>query len=178
MHVVIYHEVRPEALDSVMQEGIKRDDYGEKSDSEVQRTDECLESRIPAELVGQGISRHNVVYGYLSSGDKLIDIRSGAAVDIHAYSSQRDLVLLRITAESADCFVSDLDAYDAVKAGVESGAAEDALSRLADRYWARVVPLDVYLGDHEARRYLRPEVMVANDVDANSIEVVTRYSGL
>jgi hypothetical protein len=168
MQVVIYHEVRPESLDKVLQEGIKRGDQGEKSDSVVQRTDDCLESRISRELAGMGLSRRHVVYGYLSSGDKLVDIRSGEAVEVHRFSAQRELVLLRITVDSSKCFVSDLDAYDALKMCVESGAADTLLTRLAERYWARIVPLD----DYDDGSYRRPEVMVTSDVDAQDIEVV------
>jgi len=167
MQVVIYHEVRPEALDKILREGIKRSDQGEKSDSVVQRTDECLESRISQDLAGKGLSRRRVVYGYLSSGDKLVDITSGEAVEVHSYTEQRDLILLRITVDTSKCFVSDLDAYDAVKMCVESDADDTLLTRLAERYWARVVPLDEYDGS-----YRRPEVMVTSDVDAQDIEVV------
>lgn len=167
--MVIYHEVRPELLDQVLRDGIKRNDHGEKTDSVVQRTDECLEGRIPEELRNRGLGRRNVVYGYLSSGDKLVDIRSGQDVDADHFSSQRELVLLRITVDSVNCFVSDLDAYDAVKVCVKSGAGETLLTRLAERYWARVGPLDEY----EAGQFRRPEVMVVNNIDADEIDVVT-----
>jgi len=167
MQVVIYHEVRPESLDTVLREGIKRSDKGEKSDSVVQRADECLDDRRPQDLAARGLSRRAVVYGYLSSGDKVIDIRNGGAVDVHEFTAQRDLVLLRITADSATSFVSDLDAYDAVKMCTASGADDTLLARLAERYWARIVPLDEYDGS-----YRRPEVMVTSDVEPQDIEVV------
>jgi len=169
MQVVIYHEVRPESLDKIMQNGIDRGDQGEKSDSVVQRTDECLEDRLPDDLRDRGLSRRKVVHGYLSSGDKLVDIRDGQEVEVDHFSSQRDQVLLRITVDSANCFVSDLDAYDAVKMCVESDADDTILARLAERYWARVLPLDEY----EARRYRRPALMLISDVDATDIAVVT-----
>jgi hypothetical protein len=169
MQVVVYHEVRPETLDEIRREGIKRSDHGEKTDSVVQRTDECLEARIPSRLSSTGLSRHNVVYGYLSAGANLIDIRNGNAVEVNDFSLQRDLVLLRITADSELCFVSDLDAYDAVRLCVESDADDTVLTQLADRYWARVLPLEEY----QAGRYRRPEVMIKSDVDAKDIAVVT-----
>jgi hypothetical protein len=169
MQAVIYHEVLPESLDTVLQEGIKRSDQGEKSDSVVQRTDECLEQRLPDDLRDRGLSRRHVVYGFLSSGNKLVDIRDGQEVEVGQFSSQREQVLLRITVDSANCFASDLDAYDAVKMCVASDADDVLLTRLAERYWAHVIPLDEY----EAGRYRRPEVMVTSDVDANQIAVVT-----
>jgi hypothetical protein len=169
MQVVVYHEVRPETLDEIRREGIKRSDHGEKTDSVVQRTDECLEARIPARLSSRGLSRHEVVYGYLSSGTSLIDIRNGNAVDVNDFSLQRDLVLLRITADAELCFVSDLDAYDAVKMCVESDADDTLLRRLADRYWAHVVALEEY----QAGQYRRPEVMITSDIDTSKIDVVT-----
>jgi hypothetical protein len=167
MQVVIYHEVRPESLDKILRDGLKRSDKGEKSDSVVQRADECLDDRMPDELVARGLSRGEVVYGYLSEGDKLIDIRNGDAVEVHQFSAERDLALLRITVDSAKCFVSDLDAYDAVKICTESSADDSLLARLAERYWARIVPLDEYDGS-----YRRPEVMVTSDVNPQDIEVV------
>jgi hypothetical protein len=169
MQVVIYHEVRPESLDQVLQDGIKRSGQGEKSDDVVQRTDECLESRIPENLSANGVSRREVVYGYMSDGTRLVDIRNGETVDVDRFSAQRGNVLLRITVDSANCLVSDLDAYDAVKMCVDSDAEETILRRLAERYWERVVPLD----DYEPGRYRRPEVMVTSDIDADDIEVVT-----
>jgi hypothetical protein len=169
MQVVIYHEVLPESLDDVLQNGIKRSDQGEKSDSVVQRTDECLEQRLPDALRDSGLSRREVVYGYLSSGDKLVDISDGQEVEVGEFSSQRDQVLLRITVDSADCFASDLDAYDAVKMCVASDADDALLTRLAERYWARVIPLEEY----EAGQYRRPEVMVTSDIEAAQIAVVT-----
>ncbi|HET6736791.1 hypothetical protein, partial [Mycobacterium sp.] len=102
MQVVIYHEVRPESLDRVLREGIKRSDQGEKSDSVVERTDECLEDRLPDDLRDRGLSRRNVIYGFLSSGDKLVDIRDGQEVQVGQFSSQREQVLLRITVDSAN----------------------------------------------------------------------------
>lgn len=170
MQVVIYHEVRPESVDKILQNGIKRSDQGENSDSVVQRTDECLEDHIPDDLRDRGLSRRNVVYGYLSSGDKLVDIRDGQEVEVSHFSSQREQVLLlHITVDSENCFASDLDAYDAVKMCVKSDADDKLLARLAERYWARVLPL----GEYEAGRYRRPEVMVTSDVDAKDIAVVT-----
>jgi hypothetical protein len=169
MQVVVYHEVRPQSLDEILREGIKRSEHGEKSDSVVQRTDKCLEQRIPAHLSSEGLSRHKVVYGYLSAGTNLIDIRNGNAVDINDFALHRDLVLLRITADAELCFVSDLDAYDAVRQCVESDADDTLLTQLADRYWARVLPLEEY----QAGQYRRPEVMIKSDVDARNIAVVT-----
>jgi hypothetical protein len=169
MRAVIYHEVRPESLDRVLRDGIKRSDKGEKSDSVVQRTDECLEARIPEDLSARGLSRHNVVYGYMSTGTQLIDIRHGEVVDVDRFSAERDLVLLRITVDSAKCYVSDLDAYDAVKMCVKSDADDTMVSRLCERYWPRVVPL----AEYDEGSYRRPEVMVAADIDPEDIEVVT-----
>ena len=169
MRVVIYHEIRPESLDQVLTEGIKRSDKGEKTDSVVQRADECLEARIPQHLVAQGLSRQDVVYGYMSTGAKLIDIRNGEAIDVDRFSADRELVLLRITVDPAKCYVSDLDAYDAVKMCVKSGADDTMVSRLCERYWTRVVPL----AEYRDSVYRRPEIMVVSDIEPEDIEVVT-----
>lgn len=169
MQVVIHHEAREDSLEAILRDGIKRDDEGSKSDDVIRRTDDCLQSRLPADLAARGVSRSSVVYGYLSADGKLVDIRTGHEVEANRFTEGREEVLLRITVDSTDCFVSDLDAYDAVKMCVDSGAAEALLSRLAERYWARVVPFD----DYPAGRYRRPEVMVAKDIAPEAITVVT-----
>lgn len=169
MRVVVYHEVRPESLEQVLRAGLKRSDEGEKSDAVVQRTDDCLEDRMPADLARRGLSRRSVVYGFLSSGDKLVDIRDGREVGVEQFAAERELVLLRFDVDSADCFVSDLDAYDAIKVCVDSGAEDALLSRLAQRYWERVVPVD----DYDPGRYRRPEVMVLNDIAAEDITIAS-----
>jgi hypothetical protein len=169
MRVVIYHEVRPETLGQVLKEGIKRNSQGQKSDSVVQRTDECLEGRIPEKLSARGVSRGQVVYGFMSHGTDLIDIHNGKAVPVTHFSAERDLVLLRITVDSTKCFVSDLDAYDAVKMSVKTGADDTMLSRLCERYWERILPLEEY----QDGRYRRPEIMVVSDIDPDDIDIVT-----
>ncbi|HEX2211952.1 MAG TPA: hypothetical protein VHH12_00480 [Mycobacterium sp.] len=169
MRIVVHHEVRPESLNAILRDGIRCDDEGEKSDDVIRLTDDCLQSRQPADLAARGVSRSSVVYGYLSVDGKLVDIRTGDEVDAERFTAGREQVLLSITVESTDCFVSDLDAYDAVKMCVDSGAEETLLTRLADRYWARVVPFD----DYEAGLYRRPEVMVVKDVAPEAITVVT-----
>jgi hypothetical protein len=173
MQVVMYHEVRPDNLDEVLRSGIKRTGDGEKTDGDIHRTDELLDSRIPAELAERGVTRRSVVYGYLSSGDDLVDIRDGRVVDPAQFSAHREQILLRIVADTAVCFVSDLDAYDAVKMCVESDADDAMLGRLADRYWARVVPFTQY----EAGSYRRPEVMAAEDIAPENIEVLRSGGG-
>jgi hypothetical protein len=167
VEVVVYHEVRPESLGEVLHNGLKRGDQGEKSDAAVRRADDCLQTRIPHSLADSGVSRQWVVYGYLSAGDKLIDIRHGDAVDVERFASERELVVLRVRADLASCFVSDLDAYDAVKTCVETDADDALLAQLADRYWARVLPLEEY----RPGRYRRPEVMVTHDIAPEDIEV-------
>jgi hypothetical protein len=169
MQVVGYHEVRPESLNQVLRDGIKRNDQGEKSDSVVQRTDECLEARIPDDLRAHGLSRREVVYAYMSAGSQLIDIRNGDAVDANRFSAERDLVLLRITVDSAKCFVSDLDAYDAVKECIEAGVDDSSLPGLCERYWKRVRPLTEY----QPGQYRRPEIMVVSDIKPEDIDEVT-----
>jgi hypothetical protein len=169
MRVVVYHEVRPEVLDAVLRHGLKCDDDGEKSDQVVRRTDDCLETRKPAHLADRGVERSRAVYGYLAVGSNLVDISTGNAVDAAEFAARRDQILLRITADCADCYVSDLDAYDAVKMCVSSDAEDSLLSRLAQRYWTRVIPFEEY----RPGLYRRPEVMVCNDVDGQDIEVVS-----
>jgi hypothetical protein len=164
----VFHEVRPESLDELRRDGIRRGGSGEKTGGPEQGADTFLDSaRSPAE-VQRGLSRHDVVYGYLSDGDRLIDIQDGKAVDPPSYAAEREQVLVRMTVDSDRCFVSDLDCYDVVKEGLQSGWSQDALLRWAARYWKQVTPLS----DYRPGLYRRPEVMITVDVPPRDIVVV------
>jgi hypothetical protein len=163
MRVTVYHEVLPDSLDRVLREGIQRSQRGEKTGGQNQHTDDYLDAHRPAD---SQLSRQGVVYAYLSIGDKLVDISSGEVVDAHRFASGRDQVLLRVGVDSTDCYVSDLDAYDAVKSALEHHDRD--VEGKAKLYWYRVVPLD----DYEPDAFHRPELMINADIDGRDIEVV------
>ncbi|HEX2286999.1 MAG TPA: hypothetical protein VHI10_19610 [Mycobacterium sp.] len=154
-------------MDTVLREGLQRHGQGEKTDSASKEADNFLDSRLPSELASKGVGRQSVVYGYLSSDGKLVDIRSGAPIDIGDFASRRELTLLRMTVDSELCYVSDLNLYDRVKDAVQSAKPDEALDEYAEHYWANVVPLDTY----EPGQHRRPEVLIAGDVRPDDIEV-------
>jgi hypothetical protein len=166
MKVRVYHEVKPDSLDTVLRDGVKRSTHGEKSDSLVKKADDYLDRLRPEHLPSE-LSRANAVYGYLSDHDKLIDIQDGAPVDVKEFAVQRSQVLLRMTVELDRCFVSDLDRYDAVKEALEKGDDAD-LEQLASRYWDRLTPLEKYAPG----LIQRPEAMITHDVAPSDITVV------
>lgn len=167
MKVRVYHEVLPDSLDSTLSEGVKRSTHGEKSDSLVKKADDYLDRRRPEHLPSD-LSRANAVYGYLADDGKLIDIKDGTPVDVKEFAAQRKQVLLRMTVELDNCFVSDLDRYDAVKEALEKGDDDAALEQLAARYWDRVTPLEKY----SPGPIRRPEALITHDVAPSDIAVV------
>jgi hypothetical protein len=165
---VTYHEIMPESLNEVLRQGIKRGTHGEKSNSDNENTDSFLDAHLAKTLAAQGVSRQNVVYGYLASGDKLVDIRNGELVDVKSFTAEREQLLLRILVPSSCCFVSDLDAYDAVKVAIGSNLPDIERQRRAEQYWRRVIPLTQY----EGPRIRRPELMITCDIQPAWIDVV------
>jgi hypothetical protein len=165
MRVGIYHEILPEKLAEVLREGVTTDSHGEKTDSENDRADKYLDDHRPDDVIARGLSRSRVVYGFLPCDDKLIDIRNGKAVDVIEFATHREQLLVRMTVDSADCFVSDLDLYDAIKDMVES---DDVSSEYAEQYWRRVTPLDEF----QFGQIRRPEAMIIRDIEPQDINVI------
>ncbi|MHC9291511.1 hypothetical protein ACRCUN_03545 [Mycobacterium sp. LTG2003] len=169
MKTTLYHEVEPETLDDVERNGLKRNDDGEKSDPETKTADAYLDAHRPAAAVRAQLSRQGVVYGFLAAGNRIVDISTGADVDVATFDRDRPQILLRITVDPARCFVSDLDRYDRVQRALESGDADDECRRLACDYWQQVVALL----DYEPGSIRRPEAMVVCDIEPADIEVVS-----
>lgn len=168
MKITLYHEVDQSSKDNVLSEGIDREANGQKTDSEKKRIDNFLDTHLPAEMELVGISRQEVVYAYMAYQDTVIDIRDGEFIPIDEFNDRSDQVLLRLSVDSKDCYVSDLDLYDTLARAMELKEQNGKLEYLASQYWDRVVPYDKY----EIGEYNRPEIMIAQDIRPEAIEVV------
>lgn len=169
MKTTLYHEIKPQALENVRRNGIKSKSDGEKSDPETKTADAYLDTHRPTAAARAQLRRQGVVYGFLPAGNRIIDIGSGAEIDVAAFDRDRPQTLLRITVDPARCFVSDLDRYDRVQRALESGEPDDVCLRLAQDYWQGVVALL----DYEPGSFRRPEAMIVGDIEPADIEVVS-----
>jgi hypothetical protein len=132
--VGVFHEVSAERLDQVLWDGIGCGDSGEKTAAAEHGADAFLDAHAPPRYAECGLGRRNVVYGYLPMGDRLIDIRTGQDIEVHAFAAQQKQVLVRTEVERSRCFVSDLDCYDIVKDALSSSWRPEALRRWEARY--------------------------------------------
>ena len=171
MTVTFYYEIDPLTLNEIMQDGIKRESDGIKSDNEKQKVDAFLDTHLPDWTYDQHIRRSKVVYAYLPTGDDaVIDIQSGEAVPIAEFMERSGHMLVKVKANEDYCWVSDLDMYDTLQRSLELDEMDSTREHLADRYWERVVPLTEY----EPGSIKRPEVMIASSIRPEDIEVVKK----
>ncbi|MDB5176966.1 MAG: hypothetical protein JWN75_634 [Candidatus Saccharibacteria bacterium] len=167
MNAVIYHEVDPKIVDSVLQNGLKTENDGAKTDSQIKKIDQFLDTHLPDDSPA-GLNRQNVIYGYVSADDKILDIKSSDMIAINDFVDKSDAVLLRIEVDAAKCYVSDLDMYDTIKRAMELKEQDSTLEDLATKYWQRVVTFDTF----ELGTINRPEVMVPYDIPPTDISKV------
>ena len=169
--ITVFHEIEADSVESVFSDGLQRTSRGDKgSDSDVARTDKLLDELRPRNLVDGRVSRDDNLYGYVSVGGCVVDITDGELVDADKLSSSSDQVLLKLRVDPGQCYVSDLDLYDAVVEAVSDGDTSKA-TQLGDTYWKRVTPLTEY-EQHSEEAFLRPEVMITYDVPVDAIKRV------
>lgn len=171
MAVTLYHELSPETVDKVLAEGIKKDKSGTKRNSSIEKLDTFLDTHIPDEVKTLGLSRRSVVYAFMASGDKIVDIVTGDEVAVEDYIKDNQMSLLKLKVEPEVCYVSDLDLYDTLRRAMEQDEQDSTREHLADRYWKRVIPLK----DYEPGTIARPEVMIATDIEPRDIEVIVKH---
>jgi hypothetical protein len=166
--MVLYHEVTEDALEQTLSHGLKSAARGEKGDkNDIIRTDTYLDDHRPAHIRRQGISRNDNLYAFIGTTTTLIDITNGATVPLKDYPLHNSC-LLRLSVDSNECYVSDLDRYDAVKAAVANHETA-TLAELASDYWTHLVPL----GDFTIGDITRPEIMITRDVSPRNISLVS-----
>lgn len=155
----VYHQVPRRELEAILTSGLHCDARGEKGANPlIKKTDGYLDEHRPKSLRRAGISRNTNVYGYLGNDQTLIDIIAGKETPISRYTNDVQQ-LLRLVVSVDDCFVSDLDRYDAVKAAFGSKAI-GVLPELAEKYWQSVTKLSEY----SPSQFSRPEIMIVRDV--------------
>ncbi len=164
---VAYHEVRKDSLDSILGNGLKCAQRGDKSDGLIARTDQLLDSRLPNELRMAGLSRQRNLYCYLAEREGAVNITDGRVTPPDSLSATSDHVVLEIMADPSKAYVSDLDRYDAVKVSVAAG--DGSAGHHADEYWKALTRWDQY--SHE-RGFRRPELMVTYDIPPEHIRPV------
>lgn len=177
--MIIYHEVKPKLLKSVLQHGLDRTSRGEKGDDQlVVKTDKFLDEKRPSHIKHTGLSRNNNLYGYMSIDDKIIDIYS--ETDSHPHlrtlndfmkSERHHSVILQLTIDPKKCYISDLDLYDKVKKAIGRGEPSSYLDNLAVTYWSDIKPLSKHFALSDLPK--RPEVMVTYDVTPEHIEILS-----
>ena len=166
--MIIYHEVTPESLSSVLSDGLKRTSRGAKTDDKaIVKTDKLLDAHCPEHLRAAGLSRQENIYGYLGTESSVSDIKDGSATSISKKRDQNDQVLLRLIVDTQRCWVSDLDKYDAMKTALMNKSPQQTLLELCDNYWNSLQPLDTYNADMQ-----RPEVMITYNLPPSNIERV------
>lgn len=167
--MIVYHEVDPSALQSVIKHGLKRKGRGEKgNDSLIAKTDQFLDSLCPVYLRQAGVSRDDNLYAYLSFDGRVTDITSGNDKSVDTLIENSKQAVLKLAIEPDVCYVSDLELYDQVKKAINDGEKAEKLVDLAERYWKEVVPLSRF----NRRDMRRPEVMITSDVPPDSIELL------
>jgi hypothetical protein len=166
--MVIYHQLESDAWRSARYRGLQKSSRGVKGRNEqVIKTDAFLDQHRPSFLKAKGVSRNHNLYGYLGDGTNLIDIQTGKLCPATRKAAEKGQVLLQVEVAVQDCWVSDLDLYDAVKNA--SSHPISALEHAGASYWASLQPLGEYDGSIR-----RPEVMITRDVGPEHIKPV-RY---
>lgn len=167
--MTLYHKVSRQALDDTLAHGLKRALRGELGVHDmIAATDRFLDERRSTKLRAGGISRDNAVYAYLGTDQSLISIEDGQDEPLAKHLQQGDC-LLKLTVDPKDCYVSDLDQFDAVKQALETEQPELAEER-AVRYWDTVTPLPLY----ENGTFRRPEIIITKDISPDALTVVVR----
>lgn len=165
----VYHEISPDAVGAALMNGLKRTSRGEKgSDDSIKKADAFLDAHCPAGLKELGLSRDNNLYAYISDDEDIVDIVDGSLVQLKDFISHSDQKVLEVRVEPRQCYVSDLDTYDALKNAIENNEDKQIVEQLAHSYWNKIKVLNQFnIGDIR-----RPEVMVTYDVDQVHIKLV------
>ena len=170
MNTVLYHEAAPESVDGILENGIQRHASGVKRDTQIEKIDTFLDTHIPEHLQAVGLNRRDVTYAFIEHDGKIIDIATGRLVPLEEFRRGNGMRLLRLTVDTKNCYVSDLDLYDTLKRAMELDEQDSTREHLADRYWKRIVPIEEF----RVGSIARPEVMITADVDPKSVEVVEK----
>lgn len=169
--MIVYHEVAPEDVQEILQNGIRCGAEGEKTDASIAQADKYLDKYIPENLAAAHVSRRNNIYAYLVEGESIVDITNGQRLTQAAFLARSEQQVVTLDIDPDRSYVSDVDAFDTLKQGLEEERDAAELRRLASQYWARLLPLSQY--DSGSRK--RPEVMITYDVPPVAVSALTGY---
>lgn len=165
--MLVYHEASPDMIESILQHGLKKQSRGEKGDDVwIKKTDKFLDECRPKKLREAGVSRDDNVYAYLLTDECVVSIKDGTFVPLTAFVKQASSGLLKLNVDEAQCFVSDLDTYDALKNALQNHDSPDTIETLAHSYWRKLTPLSNY----QNRTIRRPEIMITYDITPQCIQ--------
>jgi hypothetical protein len=165
--MIIYHQVDADSIESILRDGLKTHLRGDKeSNTAIAQADAYLDDHRPESIVKANVSRQNNAYGYVGVGqDQAIDITDGSIISVHDLSASEQQILVKLDVDANRCFVSNLDAFDAVKSAHSNAFDERHLQQLSDQYWRSIVPLPQF----DITKTPRPEVMITYDVPPENI---------
>lgn len=161
-----YHIASKKDLDNILRKGIDPTDSGAKTDKLIARTDEYLDAHKATSF---NISRQASVYAYVVRDGFVYDITDGKKIAESAFICEHAGELLRLEIATERCYVSDTDAFDAVKDALQTGNDTATIEQLAGHYWDRIVPLDTF-DFHSVRR---PELMIPHAIKPRAVTKVT-----
>lgn len=166
--MIIYHEINPEMLTAIPNDGLRCAEKGDKSeDSLIQTTDTFLDTHRPQLYQQLGVSRLRANYGYLTDGDAVIDITDGRRVSRDTFIAKSKQAILQIDADPTCCYVSQLDLYDIVKVLLDRDVDATAA---AQTYWHSLQRLDTY----QTGTADRIEAIITYDVPPDAIRILSR----
>ena len=161
-----YHELSAEALNDVLDNGLKRASRGDKGDDQdIIKTNKLLDSQLPTRLKRQSVSRDNNIYAYMCIDQSIIDITDGRLVPLDQFVASSRGQIIELTIDPSKCFVSDLDAFDRLKLAIKQHFDQSQIQLLVTEYWGKLIRLD----DYRPLSIDRPEIMITYDMPASAI---------
>jgi hypothetical protein len=150
VRLTIYHKTSRDSVPSILADGLKPG--AAVGDEATQAANAYLDARCSRRFAAGQVRRTGSIYCYLCVDGNVFDVDSGRLVDRRRWSIGEDEVTLLVRRTPEPTFVSDLDAFDALRARLDDGAPDDELRTLARRYWDRLVPLAELARDYRLVR--------------------------
>lgn len=165
--MLVYHEASPDKVDSILQNGLKRQSRGAKGDDIwIKKTDEYLDKRRPKQIRVANVSRDENIYAYVTTADYIVSITDGTPMPLKVFLQQASSGLVSLAIDESRCYVSDLDTYDALKNALESHDPPEKVEVLARSYWRKLTPLSTYTQGSISR----PELLITYDIEPQHIQ--------
>lgn len=165
----LYHEAPSSELKSILASGLKQRIKREKGSKPlIAETNHILDKKCPNHLKSKNLSREYNLYAYIPIGDRVIDIKDGTLIQVSTFVQQNTQNIIKINVDPVRCFVSDLDAFDALKLAIKQKYSHKTISNLAKSYWGKIIPLNEF----ELGAVYRPEAMITYDVTKMNLEAL------